>query len=145
MISSALRSVPSGAWLEKGQRMLGEVHALARAQVRERRFGSLSVVAQRGHRLAAKLEVHGEFRRGDRRACRTLAFERGADFAVELRPNRRVRALVQHLAKERVPERIRRLCRIATFLGTRGDEPQLLARELVARLADPCGVPLECS
>ena len=130
---------------EKGQRMLGEAHALARAQVRERRFGSLNVVAQRGHRLAAKLEVHREFRRGDRCAWRTLAFERRADFAVELRPNRRVRALVEHLAKERVPERIRQLCRIASSLGTRGDEPQLLARELVARLADPYGVPLECS
>ena len=49
--------------------MLGEAHALARAQAPERRFGSLNVVAQRGHRLAAKLEVHGEFRSGGRRAC----------------------------------------------------------------------------
>src|SRR5271166_5782500 len=78
-------------------------------------------------------------------AWRTHAFEREADFAVELRPNRRVRAFVEHLAKERVPERIRQLCRIATSLATRGDEPQLLARELVARLADPYRVPLECS
>ena len=54
---------------EKGQRMLGEAHARARAQVRERRFGSLNVVAQCGHRIAAKLEVHGEFRSHDRRAC----------------------------------------------------------------------------
>ena len=130
---------------EKCQRMLGEAHALARAQARERRLGSLNVVTQRGHRLAAKLEVHGEFRSGDRRACRTLVFERRADSAVKLQPNRRVRALVQHLAKERVPERIRQLCRIAASLGTRGDEPQLLARELVARLADPYVVPLECS
>ena len=45
--------------------MLGEVHALARAEARERRIGSLNVVAQGGRRLAAKLEVHGEFRRGD--------------------------------------------------------------------------------
>ena len=70
---------------EKGQRMLGKAHALPRAQVRERRFGSFNVVAQCGHRLAAKLEVHGEFRRGDRHACGTLPFQRGADFAVELR------------------------------------------------------------
>ena len=112
-------------------------------KVRERRFGSLRVVAQRGHRLAAKLEVHREFRRGDLRACRTLAFERRADFAVELRPNRRVRAFVQHLAEERVPERIRQLCRIATHLGMPGGEPQLLAHELVADLTDPYGVPLK--
>src|SRR5208282_5618829 len=50
---------------EKDQRMFGEAHALARSQVRERRFGSLNVAAQRDHWLAAKLEVHGEFRRGD--------------------------------------------------------------------------------
>src|SRR5208282_1098250 len=122
---------------EKGQRVLGKAYALAGAQARERRFGSLNVVAQRGHRLATKLEVHGEFRHGDRCTCCTLAFERDTDFAVELRPNRRVRALVEHLAKERVPERIRQLCRTASPLGTWGDEPQLLARELVARLADP--------
>ncbi len=99
--------------VKKGQRVLGEGHALARAQARERRFGSLNVATQRGHQLAAKLEVPGEFCRGDRCACRTLAFERGADLAVELRPNRRVRTLVEHLAKERMPERIRHLCRIA--------------------------------
>ena len=46
--------------------MIGDVHALARAQARERPFGSLNVATQRGHRLPAKLEVHGEFRRGDR-------------------------------------------------------------------------------
>lgn len=78
--------------VKKGQRVLGESHALARAQARERRFGSLNVATQRGHRLAAKLEVPGEFCRGDRCACRTLAFERDADFAVELQLNRRVRA-----------------------------------------------------
>ena len=47
---------------KKGQPMIGVVHALARAEARERPFGSLNVVTQRGHRLVAKLEVHGEFR-----------------------------------------------------------------------------------
>jgi hypothetical protein len=117
-------------------------HGLRRASAR---FGSRNVVAQRGHRLPAKLEVHGEFRRGDRCAGRTLAFERGADFAVELRPNRQVGVLVEHLAKERMSERIRQLCCIVASLGTRGDEPQLLAREIVTCLADPCGVSLERS
>src|SRR5208282_1330843 len=66
-----LKRVTIGAFRrlsEKGQRMLGKAHGLARAQARERRFGTLNVAAQCGHRLASKLEVHGEFRRGDRRA-----------------------------------------------------------------------------
>ena len=43
-----------------------------------------------------------------------------------------------------MPEGIRLLRRIASLPGTRGDEPQLLARELLACLADPDGVALEC-
>ena len=143
VISSASRSVPSGACSSRGNARSVMLMHSSRAEVRKRGFGGLGVVAQRGHRLAASLEVHRELRGGDRRACGALAFERGADFAVKLRPSRWRRALVQHLAEERVPERIRQLCRIAAFLGTRGDEPQLLARELVACLADPGGVPLE--
>ena len=55
--------------LEQRRRTFDDPDALFRAEVRKSGFGGLGVVAQGGHRLAAKLEVHGEFRRGDRRAC----------------------------------------------------------------------------
>ena len=106
-------------------------------------FGGFGVAAHGGRRLAGSLEMHGQLGAGDRHSSGALSFERSADFAVKLCTGRWRRALVQHLAEQRVPERIRRLCRLAAFLGTRGDEPQLLARELVADVTNPVGVPLE--
>ena len=87
--------------------------------------------------------MHSQLGRGDRRSCGELSFQRSADFSVKLCTGRLRRALVQHLAEQRVPERIRRLCRAAAFLGARADEPQLLACELVAGVTNPGGVPLE--
>ena len=130
--------------IEQEQRALGEAHALFWAQVCECILRRLRVVAHRGARLAAALEVHCELRGGDRYASDTLPFERGADFAVKLCAGGCGRALVHHLPKESVPERIRRFRRVALMPGTRGDEPQLLACKLVARVHNPVGVPLEC-
>lgn len=62
---------------------------------------------------------------------------------MKLRADQPGRALVQHLAEERVPERIGQLWRIASFLGMRGGQPELLACELLAGLANPRKVALE--
>ena len=136
---------PRRRLIEQGQATFGEGHALGAAlKCSERRFCGLGVVAQRGHRLAASLEVHRELRGRDRHARGTLPFERGADLAVELRAGRWRGALVQHLTEERMPERIGRLGRVAPVSGTRRGEPQPLARELLAGLTDP-GAPSRSS
>ena len=83
---AALR--PLGRLMEKVKPRSVRLMHSAGLQVQERGFGSLGVVAQRGHRLAAALEVHRELRGGDRHARGTLPFERRTDFAVELRAGR---------------------------------------------------------
>ena len=45
--------------LEQRRRTFDDPHALFRAEVRKSGFGGFGVVAQGGHRLEAKLEVHG--------------------------------------------------------------------------------------
>ena len=116
----------------QGPRALGQAHAGRRAEVQQRRFGRLGVVAQRGHRLPPAVEVHRQLRGGDRHAGGALAFEGRAHLAVQLHARRRRRAVVQHLAEQRMPEGIRQLRRIAASAGTRRGEPHLLAHQLVA-------------
>ena len=62
---------------------------------------------------------------------------------MELRAHRRRRALVQHLAKKRMPERIRQLWRNALVPGTRRGEPQLFADELLAHLSNRRDIALK--
>ena len=114
---------PCRRLIEQGQTAFGEGHALGRPQVQQRRFRALNVVAQRGHRFAAALEVPGQLRRGDGHACGKLAFERRTDLAVELRARRGRSALVQHLAEQRVPEGVRPLRRIGAFPVARSAQP----------------------
>ncbi len=52
--------------IEQAHRDLGEVHALAGAEMQQCRLGGLGVVAQCAHRLAASLEMHRQFGRGNR-------------------------------------------------------------------------------
>ena len=103
-----------------------------------RGFRALRVVAQRGHRLAAALEVHGELRwrppatpaaRSPSRAAPTLRWSWARE--------RRGGALVQHLPEQGMPERVRQLRRIVPFLDPRGRQPDLLARERLACLDRP--------
>ena len=122
---------------DERQPALGQARALRRAQALERRFGSLGVVAQCGHRLAPAREVHGELGSRDRHARGPLPLERGANSAMQLGANERAGALVQHLPDERVSERIREVCRVASLSGTRGGEPQSLVGEPLACLFDP--------
>ena len=81
--------------------------------------------------------MHGELGSNDRHARGPLPLERGADSAMQLGANERAGALMQHLPDERVPERIPQVCRVASFFGTRGGEPQSLVGEPLACLFDP--------
>ena len=128
---------------DKRQRTLREGLAFGRAQMEQRGFGGLGVVAHRDQGLVAALEVHRELRDEDWDARCTFAFERGADLAMELRAGRRRGPLVEHLPEKRVPERVRQLARIGAALGAGRREPQLLARERIANLADPLGLALK--
>ena len=93
----------------QGPRALGQADAGRGAEVQQRRFGRLGVVAQRGHRLPPAVEMHRQLRGGDRHAGGALAFERRAHLAVQLHARRRRGAVVQHLAEQRMPEGIRQL------------------------------------
>src|SRR5690349_6562644 len=124
--------------------MLGERQTLGCAEMEERGVSGLGVVAQCSHCLAAPLEMHRELRGGHGHACGTLTLERGTDFTVELRAGCGCGALVQHLAEERMPERVGELLRSAVMPRTRCGQPQLLARELLTYFRNGRGVTVEC-
>ncbi|HUG24986.1 hypothetical protein [Piscinibacter sp.] len=52
------------------QPALGPAHASRGAEVQQRGFGRLGVIAQRGHRPPATVEVNRKLRRGHHRSCR---------------------------------------------------------------------------
>ena len=58
--------------IEQAHRDLGEIHALAGAEMQQCRLGRLGGVAQCAHRLASSLEMHRQFGRGHRQACGAL-------------------------------------------------------------------------
>ena len=142
-ISSALRSAPSRRLLEQGQpRSVRLMHS--RAQVPQRRFGGLGVVAQCGS--SARRRARNAWPVPPRRPARprhALVPARrrlcgGAGHA----PRRR--ALVQHLAEQRVPERIRQLLRIARLPRQAGRRATAARARVASQMsADPRGVALE--
>lgn len=93
--------------LEKRQRSLVARHSAGLNRIRA--ASAASAYSARKPRFAATLEVHCELRCRDRHAGSALPLERGTDLAMELHARRDRSALIQHLAKQRVPECVGRL------------------------------------
>ena len=106
-------------------------------------FRCLCVVAQCRQRHPAAIEVHREFRRGDGDAYRSLLLERSAYLAVKLGASGRREAIVEDLSEESVTEGVRLLGRIALIPRARSNEPELLAKQLIARIRNPESVAFE--
>ena len=105
--------------IEKAEAVLGERRALGGAEMEQRRFRGFRIVLRGLHRLPATLEMRGKLRGGDGRTGGALAFQRGTDVAVKFRTAERSRAFVQHLAEQRMSERIRRFRRRTMLIATR--------------------------
>ncbi|MNN15142.1 hypothetical protein D3C81_1282380 [compost metagenome] len=69
---------------QQDQCALSETDAQGRAEVQQRGFCGLGVIAQRDHRLPSPVEVRRQLRGSNRHAGHALTFEGSANLAMEV-------------------------------------------------------------